>query len=329
MRFLSSNRRVFLILCVSCSPVTAVAADEPSPTQFLVEFDYGHARLSGRDLDYAFVDPVGGLSGGGAIQRLDLGAHELPAFRLGYKLPGASPRWIEVRFDRWEGRQTADTGTHPGAVGALWASPDFAIGRSLVDRASAVATDRASSYSVRLTWRLGRETGPDLQLTAGLRAIRFEEESLVTYRAVRAEQRLQEVVSHHQDVRGWGPSVAVSWSDRFSRRVRVGATAEVALMAGRIDLDATDQSFIDGSFDRATIATRENQRRDLLVLGATLAVDVQLTRQLSAGLSYRFERWSGVSDRIQFVDDVSQNTASISEGRASFAGPSIRLRAEW
>jgi hypothetical protein len=325
-------RRGVMIAGLSCLSVAISRGQEPQEplaTQFVVEIDYGQARLYGRDLDYAFIDPVGGLSGGGEVQNLDFDAHELPAFGIGWKLPGAKQRWLDVQFSRWEGRDTADTGTRPGQVGALWASPDFAIGRSLVDRASAVATNRAGSYSVRLAWQLGQAGGPEIRLAGGVRAVRFEEESLITYRAERSGQRLQEVVSHRQDVRGWGPDVTISWSDQFGRRVRLGASGEAAILIGRIDLDASDQAFIDGSFDRATIATRDDQRQDLMLLGAALTLDVMITRHFSLGAGYRYERWSGVSERVQFLDDVSQNSATISEGRATIAGPSLRLRCLW
>ncbi len=305
-------------------------ADAPAPQSFLVELDYGPVSLQGRELDYAFVDPVGGLSGGGAIQRLDLDSRRTPRFRIAWRIPGKSGAWLDARFFTWEGDGNSSTGSQPGRIGALLASPDFAIGRSLVDRADATSEQRANSYSALLRWQLRDGIdGPSVSVAGGLRGVRFEERRLVTYRAERSESQLREFVSTTQDVQGWGPAMETTLGGRFGSRVNLGASFEAAFLLGRIDFDAVDQSFIDNSFDRATIATRSGERRDVLILGGSLWVDVRVSRAVTVGVAYRHERWTGVSDQVRFVDDVSQNSAIVGEGRATLTGPSLYARLMW
>ncbi len=321
---------LFLIAAATTQHAWAQAPGSLRQPRFLLELDYGPVSLQGRDLDYAFIDPAGGLSGGGAIQRLALDSRQTPRFRVGWRMPGTSNAWLDARFFTWEGDGAASTGTQLGRVGALLASPDFAIGRSLVDSADARSDQRATSYSVLLRWQLRDEAeGPTVSLSGGLRGVRFEERRLVTYRANRSESQLVEFVSNKSDIQGWGPCAEASLGGRFGSRVRIGANVEVALLLGRIDSEAVDQAFIDNSFDRATIATRDGERRDLLIVGGAVWLDVLLSRTITLGAAYRHERWSGISDQTRFVDDVSQNSAIVSEGRATFTGPALYLRVTW
>lgn len=324
------TRQGGLLLAVGLATATVAAAQSPPEPQFQAELDYGRISLEGRALDYAFVDPVGGLSGGGAIKRLNLDDELTPRFRVGWRIPGNTGAWLDARFWTWDGGGSATTGTRPNRIGALLASPDFAIGRSLVDRADSRAIQRATSYSLLLRWPITSGAhGPRFDAAAGLRGVRFEEERLTSYHANRSNVVLFEAVSNKQDVRAWGPAVEGRLSGSFGSRLTIGGSAEAAFLLGRIDFNATDQSIVDGSADRATIATREDERRDLTLFGGSLWLEVRLSRVVTIGAVYRFERWDGVADGARFVDDVSQNSAIVADGRATFTGPSIDLRLSW
>ncbi len=299
-------------------------ADEPAPGLELV-LDGWWMAPRGAERDYAFVAPEGGLSGGGEIRALVPERDLVPALRAGWRFPG--PGAPQLRLTAWEQetRAAAATGLNPRAVGALLASPDFAIGRSLVDEAAAQSSLRATLVQLEAVWTVAPAAGLAFEAAAGVRAFRFEESYTVRYAANLSGVAAEEIVTSVSDARGLGPCTALG--ARYGRGAwSLSAGFAAAFAVGDLEGSALDTALLDGTFDRATAVLRPATRTGFVQLGGQVGGSVRLAPRWTLEASYRFEWWPQVRREARFVDDVSQNTA-VETGRAVvFEGLALGVR---
>ncbi len=329
-----SGRLVAIVVVTLLAvPPVARAADESAAGErgggMVVELLGWWATAGSLDTDYAYVDPTGSLSGGGEVQSLSYERKAVARVRAGWRLGEGGPV-VSASFLEHEVVGHAETGLQPGRVGALLASPDFAIGRSLADSATDDSRARGTQVDVDLAWEAAAGHRARVELAAGLRLFRFERTTTVTYEATDfSGSDLLEIVRTSSDARGIGPKAAATFGYEVTRRVLFSAQLGLALPVGDIEAEGTDSAFVDGSFDRATEVTRRGTRRAFLQLDGDIGVEGGIARGLSASLSYRFSYWSGVAKGQRFVDDVSQNTTLPGEENVSIEGFALGLRYEF
>lgn len=301
---------------------TAAAADTGGPEReggALLEIAAWWAAAGSLDTDYAFVDPSRSLSGGGEVQSLSYDRRATARLRAGWRF-GGGPALFATLFEH-EAAGGAATGRRPGEVGALLASPDFAIGRSLVDSASSESCVRATEIAVGFAWEVAEGSRGKLEVAAGLALFRLERTAVVTYEATDFSGRdLLEVVNVSTDARGMGPRAAVAFAYPASGRAGFFASAGLALLVGDLEARATDSAFVDGAFDRATAVSRPGSRRAFPALEAAVGVRGRIAGALSGFLEYRLSYWARVVRDQRFVDDVSQNTTLPGEQSLSLEG---------
>lgn len=309
------------------SAVPTAASDPPDRAHLVLEARWWVPAALDTGFDYAFVDPVGGLSGGGEIRRVDPVRDSIPCLSAAYRLPSGAL----VGVAAWESRSSgaAATGFIEARVGALLASPDFAIGRSLVDDARATIDVRGSSFEVFAQWRAVQSERSALDLRIAARAFRFERKAVVEYVATRNGLALTEFVQMSADSRGVGPAAAILARYRPVRRVALRGVLGLGVGIGDAEGQTSDRAFIDGELDRLTLVDRNGTRRSFLQVDGGLGVDVDLARGWTISVAYDYSRWSGVSQGQRFIDDVSQNTTIPVNDDVTFAGLSLSLRWEF
>jgi hypothetical protein len=292
----------------------------------VVEVDGWWAAPRNLDVDYAFVDTSGSLSGGGRVQTLGHGREPVTRLFVGWKLatPG-EPVW-GARLWELDAATTSSTGAFPQQVGALLASPDFAIGRSLVDEAAAESRLRTTVVDGGVRWHGGGGERAWLGYELGLRVFRFEENVVVTYRATSTGPVLEQFVTRSSEARGIGPRGAVSFGYRLGRRTTLGAGLGLAAPIGDLESLTTDTALIDGAFDRATVVERPEQRLAFVQLELSLQLEVRLGAGWLLLAAYDFQTWSDVRSQLRFIDDVSQNTAIFGQADAAFEGARLGAR---
>jgi hypothetical protein len=306
----------------------ASAAEGEREGRVFVEVAAWRARAGTLDTDYAFFDPSGTLSGGGEIQSLSYETDRTLRLRAGWTF-GAGARVSATMFAHEAGGR-GSTGVHPGQIGALLASPDFAIGRSLVDSAASQSSIRATEIGVEFAWEVARAGRGRLEVGAGLCALRFERTTAATYEATDFSGRdLLEIVNVSTDARGVGPEISLRFEYPASGRASFFATGGVALAVGDLEATATDSAFVDGSFDRATVAARTGLRRAFPAFEGALGARGRIAGSLFGFLEYRAAYWAGLARLPRFVDDVSQNTTVSSGESLSLEGFSLGFAYEF
>jgi hypothetical protein len=303
----------------------APEASDAEP-RVVLQIEMFHAAPRNLSLDYAFFDPGGSLSGGGEVQTLAIGGRPETRLRFDWRPAGTGGASVGATLWEFDGAADAATGDRPAMIGALLASPDFAIGRSLVDSAEATTRVRGTLLDADLSWPAGPAGPAVLRFCAGLRAFRFEQLYTVIYRAVRSGNNLEEFVTARNEARGLGPRGGVSFGYRLGRRVLVGGEIALALAIGEIEAEAGDTAFINGSLDRATRSQRPGTRRTFTHLDGAFRVEVLLAPRVALVVSHVYSAWSGVAVGERFVDDVSQNTALTVEQDVVFVGSTAGLR---
>jgi hypothetical protein len=284
------------------------------------------------DLDYAFIDTSGSLSGGGDIVTIAPSGKTVPRLRTAWRLPGESEASFGGSFWEIDAKGTSETGRHPSMVGALLASPDFAIGRSLVDSAEARTRIRATSIDADISWELERGGRAKLGFAAGLRFFRYEENRAITYAAERFGEPLREFINSATDASGIGPRGGLSFGYRIGRRVVAEADLGLALAVGDLEGEATDAAFrdLDGDgtvdFDRATVVHRNGTRKAFSQFDGAVRLEVRIGERITAFTSYQYSEWRQVSVTQRFVDDLSQNSTLPIEGNAVFEGLAVGIR---
>jgi hypothetical protein len=299
---------------------TPPAAKEPPG--ITVQVDGFHVTARGLELDYAFFDRTGGLSGGGEVITLPAGSELIPRFSLLYR--GRADDLPAVGASIWELRQggSSETGEHPAKIGALMASPDFAIGRSLVDSALAEEDLRATQVDAGAEWTWGARERLTFGASVGLRLFRFERELFVRYDALRNGVRMKEFIQAKTDASGIGPRIAGNFDARFGC-VRIGGRAGIAMAVGDRSGEVTDSAFLDGSFDRATVATRPGQRKAFTQFEGRLTARIEVAPRVDITAAWDWVLWPGVTVDDRFVDDVSQNSSFSTEGDLVLEGISL------
>lgn len=311
------------------SSARASEAAPPPDRRVTVEIEAWSAALRGQGLDFAYVDDTGGLSGGGRVVTLDAERDLLPRVAIAYRFGGAS---IGARF--WEsaaGGQKS-TGLVPQRVGALLASPDFAISRSLVDSASGSVRSRLTVADVGVGWErpVDRAT---LAFEAGLRFFRFEQDTTIVYDADNFGSPLEEILVQSSDTRGIGPRAALTFGYRFGERVRVSGGLGAAYIAATTSSLATDSSFLDNGgqleLDRSTVVDRPSSHVGIPTLDLDMAIDIRVAPVLSVFAAYRATYAAEVVTWQRFVDDLSQNSSVMITGDATVEGVALGLRFEY
>lgn len=323
MRILGHSRTlsVTAALIAACGAALPAGADAVvAESDLVVEARWWLVEPRGAGLDYAFIDDSASLSGGGRLQALEADAESAFVFRIGWRFGAEDGPELSARFWELETDFADGTGTLTRQVGALLASPDFAIGRSLVDRASAFSQLRASTVDVTLSWTRSLGDHTELGLELGGRAYRYEQVTVVDYRLDSGSTRFEEIVNRRVDARGVGPLGAVRFGYRAGPRVSVRARLGLAAMFGDVDATATDTSLIDGSVDRVSVVDRARGEQTALQLEGSVFVDVRLSGRLDAYVGYAFSAWPDIAVDQRFVDDVSQNTTLPVDRTVTFHG---------
>jgi len=327
-RYVSTSRPILaglLLLAVPSVATAGGAGNEERSPGLVVEARAWWMAPKNVDIDYAFVDDSGSLSGGGEIRTLSYDRETLPRFYVGWALDRPGVPTIGVGFWQHETSASADTGDLPLQVGALLASPDFAIGRSLVDSASARSRIRATRLDFGLTFSLAPGERVSIQAVAGIRVFRYEEDSTFTYRTDRSGLMLEEILTATADANGTGPLGSARFAYRFGR-VAIGLGLALAVPVGDLESESSDSAFVDGGFDRASVVDRPSARKAFVHLGGDLSVDVDLPRGWSINVAYAFEQWAATRATLRFIDDVSQNSAVAEEGDTVFEGVLLGVR---
>lgn len=284
-------------------------AEEPANAESgaLVELEWWWVTPRNGDLGYAFIDDAGNLSGGGRLVSLEHELAGIARFYAGWQTSVRGAPRIGASFHGYHETSRSGTGSFPDQVGALLASPDFAIGRSLVDSATAESELQTIVVDATIAWSRERPHSR-LNLAAGLRMFSFEQRSVVTYDAEDFGQALREIVNAKTEASGLGPFVGVGFEYAFNRRVSLGARVAIALPIGDAAQLTTDTAFIDGIFDRATVVDAPGARRVFTQLDVDLEVRVRLPRGWGLRGAYAFQEWFGIRSGQRFVDALSQNT---------------------
>lgn len=327
---MGSRRVVFAVLVLAGRTAAAAEAGGPGPGEggARVEVAAWWAAAGSLDTDYAFVDPSRSLSGGGEVQSLSYDRRGTVRLRAGWRFAGGPV--VSATLFEHEAAGRAATGMRPGQVGALLASPDFAIGRSLVDSASSESRVRATEIGVDLAWEVAAGRQGKLEVAAGIAVFRFERATAVTYEAADfSGQDLLEIVNVSTDARGIGPRVAAAFAYPASGRAGFFASAGLGLFVGDLEATATDSAFVDGAFDRATVVSRPGTRRTFPAFDGAVGVRGRVAGALSAFLEYRLSYRSHVARGQRFVDDVSQNTTLAAEESLSLEGLALGLAYEF
>ena len=301
----------------------------PAASRILVQVEQWWASPRNLDLDYAFVNRTGTLSGGGEIFTLSEGPRAEPRFRLAWRASDDARTTAGATLWEFDGSASSSTGRHPSMVGALLASPDFAIGRSLVDFARARWRVRGTLVDADLSWTHDIGARALLNAAVGVRLFRFEHETGVIYGSDSSGSELREFINVTTDASGIGPRSEVFLGYRAGRRVVVGGHLGLALPVGRLKGEASDQAFVDGNFDRATVSNRPGTRRAFVQLDGGLSVEVRIASRVAASVSYLYMQWPRVTSTERFVDDVSQNTAFPVERDVVFEGLSVAISCEF
>ena len=281
------------------------AANEDSGA--IVELEWWWLTPRNGELSYAFIDDAGNLSGGGRLISLEDERAGVPRFYAGWKTAVRGAARIGASFHEYHETSRSGTGSFPEQVGALLASPDFAIGRSLVDSATAESELQAIVVDATVAWSRERSHSK-LNMAAGLRLFSFEQRSVVTYDAEDFGQALREIVNAKTEASGLGPFVGLGFEVAFNRRVSLGARLAIALPVGDARQLTTDTAFIDGVFDRATVVDDPGTRQVFTQLDLDLEVRVKLPRGWGLRGAYAFQEWFGIRSGQRFVDALSQNT---------------------
>jgi hypothetical protein len=317
------------VLCSTLPPAALAEPAESSPPAgepgAVLRIEGWSVTPRNADLDFAFVDENANLSGGGEVQTLGHESEGVGRFYAGWRLGTPSDAEVGARFWEYDGTAFAETGELTEQVGALLATPDFAIGRSLVDSAEAQSRLRATSVDAVFTWNQGSRGAARVSWSVGLRLFRYEEAATVTYRAERFDELLEEFVNTSTDAQGVGPLLGVAFDHGFGRRVRLGGSLAVAVPVGDLEGLATDTALIDGEFDQASVVDRDESRA-FVHLEGRLGVDFLLGRGWTLSLAYALEQWSGTRLELRFVDEFSSNSAVSDEADALFEGGLLGLR---
>lgn len=317
-------RRLALLLAglVALAQTQALRAQETSAgaTGIVVGVDGWWVAPHNAEVDYAFVDQSGSLSGGGELTTLEHDRVGVPRLVAGWQPSRTDLPAVVGRLWEYDDEATSSTGEHASQVGALLAAPDFAISRSLVDSAEAASHVRASSVEVLADWRLDLAPRSRLQLGAGVCWMRFERALAVTYRALRFGTQLEERVTWSSDAQGFGPLARVRFDHRVGRRVRLGTALALAVPVGDLESASRDAAFEDGALDRATEVRRSGTRRAFVQYDLAVLAEVHLGGGWFAEAAWETAWWSSVLLEQRFVDDVSQNTTLAREADVVFEG---------
>ena len=319
---------------MTCGGLSAAEPDpapQELPARLVVQLEGWSASPRNVEVDYAYIDPSRSLSGGGSLMTVTHGRDGLPKFSVGYRLPGRDAPLLAVHAWRQEKTGFSETGTQPGSIGALLASPDFAIGRSFVDAATAKSRVGGTLVDLDVSWGHAAASRAQLVLSTGVRLFRFEQDTTVGYAAADppSGDALEEFVDSDVDARGFGPKASATFSRPIAPRTSIEGSIGVAVPVGTIRATATDTALRNGSFVLAAVVDRPGTRRAFLQLDGEVRVRVELVRGLSATAAYSFSYWSGVALEQRFVDVVSQNTTLRGERSVVYEGLSLGLRYEF
>lgn len=310
---------------------TQTAAEPPSreEARVVLEIEGWWGAPRNLSLDYAFIASSGGLSGGGEVQTLEPGRRTEPRLRAAWQ-PGfeGAPR-IGAAFWSTRLEERDGTGRRPGGVGALLASPDFAIGRSLVDEASASARVTATLVDAGLWWEIDGSGKGRLTLSAGVRLFRFDEEADVVYTVGSGGGALTEVIVASSRARGVGPWAAAGFDYLLGRRLRFGAELGVAFPQGDLRSTVSDTPLSGGVPGPSSLSIRPGDRRSFSQVEGSVRVQVALTERLALAAAFRAMSWPGVAASDRFLDDVSQNSALTTQTDASFEGLTLGVTYEF
>jgi len=311
----------FALIVAGTLPVAAQdendGGDRPDDGGLVIGIESWWTSPQNIDVDYAFVDEGGSLSGGGEVQSLTHDRAAVPVFHVGWRLASAPGTELGARLWQYDESAASATGEFPMSIGALLASPDFKI--SKVDSATAETDLRATLVEFGATWSHDLGGGGTLGIFAGARLFRFEESTRIAYRR-EFLQLEEEFIEDTTDANGIGPSAAVSYLHRFGR-YGVGASFGIALPIGEIESRTQDQLLVDGAFTNATLVDRPASSRVFTQLDLDLRFTANLGRGWVLTAAYALRHWSGVREGLRFVDDVGQSTTVPVEEDAVFEGP--------
>jgi len=312
---------LFLAVFLSTVPAFAASKDEGGDGRGLfVELETWSAAPAGAGTTYAFVvpegTPQGNLSGGGRVVTLGFEHQQDLGIRFGSRIGANGGSRFIVSFQELERSARSETGTQPGRIGALLASPDFAIGRTLVDFAGASSQAKTTLASAVLEWELLEKDNRLLTVAAGLRYLAFEQGEVVTYRfegfgGLEEQVRTTEVRSS-----GLGPMSEVRFGYRYGKRVTFGARIGIAAIIGNQESVTSDLRI----GDRFTLVIRPDVEVVLLQVDGELRLDVLVSHGASLYAAFRYIDLGEVRTDLRFVDDVGQNTALPASHSVAYEG---------
>ncbi|MDQ7005776.1 MAG: hypothetical protein Q9Q40_00935 [Acidobacteriota bacterium] len=310
-----------LALCLTLLAAAApgsLLAQQGEPTGAVAQIDLWTAAPAGMDLDYAFLTVPSGLSGGGALLSLAPERQATPRFSLAWRFGGRHRLQVGGAFWQYDAVASGETGPTDRAVGALLASPDFAIGRSQVDTARARLEMRASFFEAFLSWSPPGNEG--LTLAAGVRGVRLQRQEVVTYGMEAFGTQLEEIINRRTDASAWGPVTRLAYQLPVGRHWSFEGGVTLAWVVGDVDIRAADSAFVAGSFDRATLVESRGRSVTGLQVDGRLQIVRRLTSRLDLRAGWSFSHWGQMARAYRFVDDVSQNSAVIETDSVAFEG---------
>jgi len=318
----------------------APALAGPADGALTVGLEFWIAAPRDNELDFAFINSGTGI--GGDLLTLSGRRDAAPRLRAGWRF-GSAHR-AEARLTIQEYDAAAHQAVAPLAadeIGALLTSPGLPI-QPNVDAVAAMVRTRAARVDLELRWRL--EQGPDTRLEwfAGVRALRYEGRSVVTYTDEEidffgSQLDTSAFVNSEDDTRGFGPHIGLDVTRRMAGRMWFGAAATVALPAGKIEALTTETVLVDddGPGGQApdlagvTVVRRPGTRRSFPQLEAELRLEARLGRGWTAAAILRVERWSGIGLRPRLADAQNVNLALFDEVDVAFEGIALGVGYEF
>ncbi len=265
-------------------------------------------------LDYAFILPGSNVPGG-QLQTMTYERATIPVIEIGWRFN--APGSLEVAARLWEFSETASASVAAAnqGIGALLANPNFSIGQSFVDSATASGELRSIAADLGVKWTHEVGNSGELTVFGGFRVFRFEESFDVGYRRDLGGQVDAEFINSTSDAKGLGLSTTVGYRQKLGKRFGLGIGLGFAVPVGDQELQVSDVAGTCTTPECETITNpmasevQVDETRAFLQLGGKFGFQAQLSRGWSVHLSYDVEYWGDVRRSQRFVDVRSRNTA--------------------
>jgi len=273
-----------------------------------------------RSLDYATTEDGTSLTlGSGESHRVDFDRDMAWRVELGHMTKAG---WgVGVSYTDFDSDGVASV-TRPGGTGQLFASLSHPGGPEEADVATATTNFDYQTIDLLATSRFVDRRFKSLDLFGGVRWAQIEHELNATYNG---RDFVNGTVSDSVDINAFGFLLGGNAHWKMARGWAVFGRSSFGLMYGSFETSRVETN-LDG-FEQL-VDLRDSYNETMFNFEARLGIEKSL-RCLNVSAGYDFNLWTGIGDRVQFVDDIEEAASTVDSGDVLLEGFFVQLSADW